>query len=608
MSDKFKIILFNIFIAIYIFILSLFWSDIQIPFNNNSGSIGFLTIKNINPSNDTLRFILFIFPPVLLNLIFVKIFFKNQNKNISFLLFKNEVIDNNIDLKEIYLIFAFLFLFIIVEFFQLNFPPTNYLDTLHDGDYLAAVYNHIIYGGYWSTSFTVHGGENILLPLIAYKFIKLNIASIKFIPYVVIFFIKILTIILSFQITKISKLPKKLKFIFFFIFSLFLLSLSKYGALSYINIRDIFVIIFFIILTQLYIKNLNAGLIYFLTLVTAVSFIFHYDTGTYLHVIIFLIFFHLLLSKKKKEAFLIFFFLIINWIIIFIIFGNSEMISMLEQYFQLVLNIDKMHGLEYPNPFRSMGEIEHGTRATKALLFILILGFVTTNLIFSKNNYFTVNEKFLLIIFYIYSIFSFKNALGRSDGAHIMLSSDWISILLCFYFLHLFFYKFSQKFQLKMNENNISKILSLLLILIISFNFDYQKISSYKNNFYNYISSNDKKFISNERNSIISDINILVKNEECIQNFTADLSLPYLIKKPNCTKFISPWIASGNKFEKKFIQSLTENKVTYIIYSSPAFLVDGIKTSSRLKIVNEFILNNYKKVFSKDGYTLLKKI
>ena len=251
MSDKFKIIIFNIFLSIYIFILSLFWSDIQIPFNNNSGSIGFLTIKNINPSNDTLRFILFIFPPLLLNLIFVKIFYKNQTKNIRFLLFKNEVIDNNIDLKEIYLIFAFLFLFIIVEFFQLNFPPTNYLDTLHDGDYLAAVYNHIFYGGYWSTSFTVHGGENILLPLIAYKFIKLNIASVKFIPYIVIFFIKVLTIILSFQITKISKLPKKLKFIFFFIFSIFLLSLSKYGALSYINIRDIFVIIFFIILTQL---------------------------------------------------------------------------------------------------------------------------------------------------------------------------------------------------------------------------------------------------------------------------------------------------------------------------------------------------------------------
>ena len=71
MSSIYKIILFNIFIGIYLFVLSIFWSDIQIPLNNSSGSIGFLTLENINPFNDTLRFILFIFPPLLFNFIYI---------------------------------------------------------------------------------------------------------------------------------------------------------------------------------------------------------------------------------------------------------------------------------------------------------------------------------------------------------------------------------------------------------------------------------------------------------------------------------------------------------------------------------------------------------
>ena len=123
--------------------------------------------------------------------------------------------------------------------------------------------------------------------------------------------------------------------------------------------------------------------------------------------------------------------------IVFSFFGYSEIYSMFEQFLQIAINMDRMHGMEYPQPFLSIGDGDHGTRATKALIFLLLLGFITTTIVFLKNNYFKINEKFLLIIFYGYSIISFKNALGRSDGPHIMLSSDWISILLCFYFLHL---------------------------------------------------------------------------------------------------------------------------------------------------------------------------
>jgi hypothetical protein len=219
-----------------------------------------------------------------------------------------------------------------------------------------------------------------------------------------------------------------------------------------------------------------------------------------------------------------------------------------------------------------------------------------------------MNEKFLLIIFYTYSIISFKNALGRSDGPHIMLSSDWISILLCFYFLNLFFFYSSKYIKLQQNIKYIEKIAAIFLIILISINTDFKKFLNYKLNFEKYININDKTLITDERMKIIQEISQFISNENCIQNFTADLSLPYLLGKPNCTQFISPWLASGEKFEKKFIDQLQNNKVNYIIYNSPLYLVDGIKTSDRLKIANNFLQKNYEIIWRKNNYILLKKI
>jgi len=608
MSLKYKLTLFITFIFIYIVIISFFWPNIQVPLLDSNGAIGLLTIKKINPINDTVRFIFFIFPPLILNFFFIKVYFKENFIKINSLTYSDKILENNLELKDLKLIFPLFFILIVFDFFQTDFPPVNYLDTLHDGDYLATISNHLHHGGFWNSAFTVHGGENIFLPLIAYKFLNLNIASIKYTLYIAIFLIKFLTVILSYQISQIINLEKNYKIIFFVILSTFMLSLSNYGAVAYINIRDLFVLIFFTILIRMYINRLNVLLIYLLSLATVLSFVFHYDTGIYLHVIALLIIFHFLFSKKTKESFLLIIFLIVNWLTVFGYFGYSEIISMFDQFLQIATNMDRMHGIEYPQPFLSIGDGNHGTRGTKALVFLLLLGFITTTVVFLKNNYFKTNEKFLLIIFYGYSIISFKNALGRSDGPHIMLSSDWISILLCFYFLHLIFFYFSKNIEFIRSNKYIEKIGALLLIILIFTNTDFKKVSNYKVNFEKYINTNDKTFITDERMKIIKAISPFISNENCIQNFTADLSLPYLLEKPNCTQFISAWLGSGEKFEKKFIDQLKNNKVNYIIYSSPLYIVDNIKTSDRLKIANQFIQKNYSIIWKKDNYILLKRI
>ena len=108
---------------------------------------------------------------------------------------------------------------------------------------------------------------------------------------------------------------------------------------------------------------------------------------------------------------------------------------------------------------------------------------------------------------------------------------------------------------------------------------------------------------------MIASIENELRNEECIQIFTIDLIVPYLIKKPTCTKFFSSWIVSGYNTEKKYIKKLKEKKVKYVLYSSPyAAPLDGVKAETRLKYVNEFLTKNYIKVYDSNGYSLLKLI
>ena len=58
----------------------------------------------------------------------------------------------------------------------------------------------------------------------------------------------------------------------------------------------------------------------------------------------------------------------------------------------------------------------------------------------------------------------------------------------------------------------------------------------------------------------------------------------------------------------KFINQLKNNNVNYIIYSSPLYIVDNIKTSDRLKIANQYIQKNYSIIWKKNNYILLKRI
>ena len=97
-------------------------------------------------------------------------------------------------------------------------------------------------------------------------------------------------------------------------------------------------------------------------------------------------------------------------------------------------------------------------------------------------------------------------------------------------------------------------------------------------------------------------------NEKCLLNFTEDLSLLYFLKKPSCSKYLIPHLASGRILEDKFLNDIMELKPKFIIYESPMHRIDMISMRKRLPEINNYIIKNYKEIYNNDGYIIKKKI
>ena len=591
-----------------VIIYSYIWNFISIPLLNNEGVIGYLTLKNFNPWNNSIRYFFFLIIPLLYYL--VGFYLINKDKIINLVdLFKPYYLKNKdfrfADIKILFFVFVFLIFF---DFLSSNLKNSS-IDSYHLGDQLTPGINYLFYNNFWISSYLGRGSD-IFNTLLAWKiFGTETIGSLQFFKLIIIFFLKIFSIIFVYYLIQFFNFQRNLKVIFFTILSLILLSLSKFNdEVNYLTARDIFVIIFLIFFIQCF--NSKKKIIFNVT-ITFVSFsslIFNtLDIGIYLLFVLFSYSVYLIFSRQLIAFISIILSSVIFFIFFILIFNLSEFNSLIINIFSVIKNIDLLHGLEYPQPFFYSHEIQHGFRASKALLLQLVSGLLILRSVIYKENKYSLNQRVFLIFLYLLCIVSYKNALGRSDSYHIKLCSDLQTIIISFYILILIQNLINKYKFINFNKTS-SLIFSFILILPFFFkNLNLENIYNFKNNAPKFIYANDKEFLTLEYQLNISKINEIFKDEDCFQNFTEDLSIPYLIKKPTCTKYLASWLASGKSLELDYIKMLKIRKPKYILYSSPTFLFDNLNTQKRLKYVNEHIINNYKPYKSFNGFDILTK-
>ena len=211
------------------------------------------------------------------------------------------------------------------------------------------------------------------------------------------------------------------------------------GTGYYLSYKDIYIILFLIFFIELFVQSKFRSLIIFLIcLLATITILFQIDRGAYIYFVLIFYCFYLLIAKKYNDLLLFFSSLVVCWFVAINFIGFEEFKAFLDNSKTMILSMDLMHGLKYPEPFFSMDNNPNGARATRALLLQLTAGLFVLNYLISDRNKIFSSKKVLFIFLFLISCLIYKNALGRSDAAHIRGSHDIPILINCIFYPKLF--------------------------------------------------------------------------------------------------------------------------------------------------------------------------
>ena len=589
---------------IYLFILLFFliiigfviWDFIYLPFNKDLVGYEGFGEKYYHPQNDTLKFFLLINFCLFFFYYFFSIFFK-QSKLTYKELFQDNINENK-KLQLNYLFFFFITL-ILIDFLGFNFKKLiSEIDIFHEGLWLTPSMNYKITNSFWDTSFIERGIGGNFFPVFAwYIFSNESIGSSRLLSIIFLLFNKIFLVFVCKHLSENLYFEKRVKCLFFLILAAYSISLVEYPDMGYgyFDTRYSLLLFFILILFKSFRNNNNYSFCnFFLGLFSSISILWFVDIGLYTNILLFLYLIYLIFRKNFKIFLSLIAGIFISWLFFCIFFSLEEIKSFAFNLYQVTKSIEFIGSIKYPSPL-----FGNDGRATKTLFFFIIAGAAIIYLIFYKKISISNNNKISLLFFYVLSLISFKYALGRSDSYHIKGGSGFLMLLLGFiflFFLFYFFLKFRKNYYNLLKKNNYIIFLFLFLFLF-SFNlFNLDKIKNilnFKENNNILVNAPKEGFLTKDYiNLIITYQRLLLENnQDCVQIFTDEIAIPYLVSKKTCTKYYAMITATPKEIQINFIEELRTSRPKIILFKSNKFEFNSIE--ERLKLVSNFIRENY---------------
>ncbi len=133
-------------------------------------------------------------------------------------------------------------------------------------------------------------------------------------------------------------------------------------------------------------------------------------------------------------------------------------------------------------------------------------------------------------------------------------------------------------------------------------NIDFKNIKTFKVRFNKYILLDDSKFLSDDDNLFIKAVSKVVEKEKCIQLFTNDAALLYLLKKPSCTKYYFVYSIGSISNQKTMINEM--KNANFVISNGTTDNWD-VPINTKYPLVHEYIDRTYQD-YEKIGQRLLK--
>jgi len=270
---------------------------------------------------------------------------------------------------------------------------------------------------------------------------------------------------------------------------------------------------------------------------------------------------------------------------------EKEFVFFLENTFLIFKNINYVFGIIHPTPFSDM---PHSSRATKSLLLIILSILISFNFLFSEKKKYSSYFKLVIITLSFVGFCSYIGALGRSDGGHI---KETTGILFILFSLFIFYNLINYLDKFLLNKNlKINLFLfinsSLLIFFLFIINININNILEYPKRFKYFIYLSDKSFLSNEQNKFVKTIEPLIKNYNCLQLFTYDSALPYLLKKPNCSRYYVLYSLGSPKEQNYLIEEMQNTKL--VIYTGQTDHW-GYPPKKKFPLVDNYINSNFQK-------------
>ena len=141
----------------------------------------------------------------------------------------------------------------------------------------------------------------------------------------------------------------------------------------------------------------------------------------------------------------------------------------------------------------------------------------------------------------------------------------------------------------------------MIIIVIFFQSLNFHNIYNFKSRLYNYVNLDDDKFLTFKDNNFIKNAEKILIDYDCIQIFSNDVLMLYLLRKPNCTKFYFPITIGSKKNQKYLIDKLKKVKIVLADKDTNEF-----SPNKRLPLLQEYINQNYNKLYDEDNWIIFK--
>ena len=595
----------NVFYTLLIFliiILSLYnWDLVSLTYEETT-IIGKYFENKYNHKNDLLRYLVFISLPLLSYIIIKSINFSQNYQVLKNRILEKDIkfINTNYFLNILTIFFASL---TILEFLSINFP-INKIDIFHEGQQMSSAFKYSIDQSLWSGSYVTVGifYETISSNLIWKFFDQLSIGSTRYLNLIYILLLKLILIIIFYQITILSKLKYSSQLCFNFLINLSGFQLINYiGGVDNFIWREIFPLLTLLFFLQIFLRpDLKKFIVVFAGPISALSIFWSVDRGIVCNLVLVVLMVYLLIKKDLIPFINLIFSIIFTWIAFYFYLGN-EFHYFLVNTFSVLREMNIIGGIIHPIPF---SDDPNSARSTKTLILISISTIISLELIFLKKV--KIENKFIfsLILISIFSFLSYGYAIGRSDGPHIKSTFGFVQI---FYSVIVFYFVITYLDNIDiLNKILLHKTKIFFLILILStpnFNLNIQKILNFNERLNKYTNLDDSFFLNKKQVMFVSNAKKIVEEYECVQLFTNSAMLLYLLRKPSCSIFYFTITVGSKENQIKFNKLMSNTQIvisdTYKNEFSPSY---------RLKYINKYIQDNYENIYEEDVWIIKKRL